>query len=446
MSAALESAVLVAEAHVLGAVLLDQAVLDRAAAVLDPQDFGDARHRLIYGAALTLVERREPVDVVTLQTQLADDGRLELAGGWDYLVQLCEGVSTAANADAWVDQVRRAGRLRRTRAAALALVERVDAMGLGDADQVADVAAAAFSTLAPPASSQTSTHRRAVLELVEDLKRLYEHPEETQAGGIQTGLTDLDAALVCLGYGDLILLGARPGMGKTAFAYHLAMAASKAGKRGVYFTTEVRAKKLAARGLGSDAGVNTRAFRTGRITDTEIARVVSVVHQVREWGDRLVIEPVNGPTPAVLRRALRRHASEGPLDYVVVDHLHQCRPSAPKKTDEAEMADIVGHQRELATELHVSWLACSQLNRQVEARPNKRPQVSDLRGSGAIEQDAHTILLLYRDEHYNPDTEAKGVAEIIVGKAREGAPPLVRVRFDAPTQRFSDMPREGTWA
>lgn len=445
MSTDLHTALHRTEAHVLSAMWLNPALLDRVGGMLRADDFADATHRALFAATLKLHGQREAVDPVALDAVLASEGRIPEDGRFGYVCEVYALVVDTTAVDSWAQRLRQAGKLRRAWSGAAGLAQRIQTMRLDEADRLDAVIRAAFSDIGDePASTGEMWHRDAAREVVAELSVRNENGGVPT--GLKTGFIDLDDTWVALEPGNFVVIGARPGMGKTAFAVNLAANIARSGAGTVaYFSTEIRAKKLAARVLGAESGVNTRAFRTGKLTDTEVSKLVGACHGANEWGRRLLWMPVSGPTPMVLRRALRSMAAtmESPLAAIFVDHMHQMRPSAPRGNDEAEMRDISGNLLQIAQEFEVPLIGMAQLSRECETRQNKRPIPKDLRGSGAIEQDADIVAFLYRDEVYNPQSEDAGVCEVISAKVREGETGTVKLRFDKQTQRFDNLIRQG---
>ncbi len=433
------------EAHLLSAMWLDPALLDRIGGALRVDDFGDARHRAIFAATLKLAEQRETPDPVSLDGALASDGRMPADGRFEYLADIYGLSVDRTSVDTWVQRVKRGGKLRRAAASAVGLTERLAALRLDDADKLDSIISAAFADVGLEVQSTGEMfHRDAAREVIADLSAAQANPAEV--AGVKTGFVDLDDVWIALEPGNFIVVGARPGMGKTAFGVNLARNIAKAGNGiVVYFSTEIRAKKLAARALGAEAMVNTRALRTGKLTDTEVAKLVEACHGANTWGRRLLWVPVSGPTPMVLRRTLRQVLAMAgmELEAVFVDHMHQMRPSSPKGNEEAELKDVSGNLLQIGQEFGAPMIALAQLSRECETRPNKRPILKDLRYSGAIEQDADIVAFLYRDERYNPQTDEPNVCEVINAKVREGESGTVKLGFDAATQRFFNLAKDG---
>lgn len=441
-SAELSRVVAEAEAYSVGAMLLEPAaVYPRVAGVLAPEHFGDQRLGNVYRACLEAIERGETCDLVAVADRLAQAGQLEDVGWFFGLTDMVDRIGTAANVEAWVERVVAGAELRRVARKLQDALARVEGFALDDAHTAADEVAAMLTDGRPEtASKDTVTFRAAAAEAIAETKHRHEHPGEPI--GISTGWRDLDQRWVGLEGGQFIVVGARPSMGKTAWATHLALhaaASSADDELVVIFSTEVRRKKLAARGLAGLSGVAGRAIRTGRITDNEIGLLLHAAGVAKLWGDRLVICDLSGPTPLTIRRTLRRVLGRRRPRLVVVDHMHQMRAINLRAKGDEQMAEISGGLLAIAKDFDCPLVAMAQLSRTVESRPNKRPIMSDLRGSGAIEQDADTIAFLYRDVVYNENTEDRNIMEVISAKVRDGEVGTDRLKWKGESGQILDL-------
>lgn len=414
---------------------------------LAADDFADETMREIYTAIAACVHDAEDPDPFAVAARLANAGQLERCGGIRGLCELAEvGTGRSVEQVAW--RVSAGSQMRQVAASLERAQQMLEAAQLEDAPRLRDRLAEVFAGQGGAQfGDRVTTLAEAQKRVVDVMRRRREAPDEPL--GVPVGLEAVDRRWVALEPSQLVVIGARPAMGKTAFAVNLAMNAARTGPGFVvYFSAEVASTKLALRTLAIDSGVGGRVIRTGRASDSEVGEVVAGLHRMKPWSERMLLDDTPAQTPTTVRRRLRKVARHGPIRLVIVDHMQLMRPSERRGTEEAAQADVVDGLLFAAKEFEVPTVALSQLNRQLESRPDKRPKMSDLRGSGAIEQDADIIAFLYRDEVYDERTEHKGIAEIISAKVREDAPGTDLVRFDPATQRFSDVlvPRENTGA
>jgi len=422
---------------VLGGILLDNAALDRVSEILRPDDFYREAHRKIFRAMLALGERGEPTDLVTLGETLRQRGELAEVGGAAALAELAERVPTAANVAHYARIVREKAILRNLIATATAIAARgYDANG--DVKELLDRAENEILALSDqevkPAFVKID---RLVKQGFSEIERL--HANKQTVTGVPTGFVDLDRITAGLQPSDLIVIAARPSMGKTAFALNIAVnAALKTGRGVAIFSLEMSKEQLALRLLCGEARVDLARVRTGYLSDREFTDLAHA-------GNHLYDAPIyidDTPALSVLelrakaRRLWRDPASK--LQLIVVDYLQLMRSTEGKDNREQEISEISRSLKALAKELHLPVVALSQLNRQVEMRNPPKPRLSDLRESGAIEQDADVIAFIYRDEVYRPDTDRPGSAEIIVAKQRNGPVGTVELTFLREYTRFEN--------
>ncbi len=432
-----------AELSVLGGILLDNAALDRVSAILLESDFHQTRHQLIYRHMLALGQQCEPIDPVTLATSCERAGELEAAGGIEFLTTLPDFASTAVNIEHHASIVHDHAEVRRLIAACEQIAQTAKDGAYEDSSELFDTAQQSVYEIGQARQAKTFTPLSAALaEVVDRAQEAYK--TKVALTGTPTGYYDLDRMTSGFQAGDLIILAARPSMGKTAFALNLATAASSQQMTVAVFSLEMPTVQLATRILAAEARVESEKMRTGRLEDDEITRMVEASTRMNNWS--LYIDDSGGISVMELRSKCRQLASNKaipPLGLVVIDYL-QLMHGAPnlRSHREQEISDISRNLKALAKELSVPVIALSQLNRSLEARPNKRPMMSDLRESGAIEQDADVILFVYRDEVYNKETEEKGVAEIIIGKQRNGPIGTVKLRFFNQWTLFANMQKE----
>lgn len=431
-----------AEASVLGSVLLDSEVLDRLEGTLTSEAFYKEGHRKIWAAMETLRMRREPVDLVTLSEELSKRGDLEEIGGHSYLVGLSESTPTAAYADHYGRIVAEKWILRK-------LIQATgEAMRLAydEAGSIEEILDEASRRVLDLSMHGPQTEFRGMRELVHDtfehIQNLYENKGQTS--GVRSGFRELDGVIGALTPGSLNIVAARPSMGKTAFALTVAQnAALREGSSVAIFSLEMPAVQLVTRMLCSEARIDMNRLRQGQLTDRDFARLVDVAGKIAEAP--ILIDDSADITLLELRSRARRLMNQHKLGLIVVDYLQLMSGPGSGKNGENRQQEIAAISRGLkglARELNIPVIAISQLSRAVEARPNKRPMLSDLRESGSIEQDADLVMFIYRDDYYNQHSEKAGIAEIIVGKQRNGPTGTTELQFHAQHVRFNDLARD----
>ncbi len=427
-----------AEEAVLGCILLNNQALFLVQNILSPEDFYIEAHRRIYSAIQELSAKGLPVDHVTLGNQLIKQGDLEKIGGPLALGGLTERVATVANIEHYARIVKAKASVRRMIYAA----QQVVAEGFGDyddADEFLDGAEKLVFQASQARIGESYTHISRVLKSTfEDMELAAARKGEVT--GIPSGFAELDRLTAGFQGGDLIIIAGRPAMGKTAFALNMAFnAAKETGQPAIVFSLEMSKEQLVRRMLSSEGRVDASKMRQPNRLDAadwrSLTHTAGVLHQVPVYLDDSA--PM---TPLEVRAKARRLKAEKGLGLVVVDYLQLMQAGGRRKDNrEQEISEISRSLKGLAKELRVPLLALSQLNRSVETRPDKRPMMSDLRESGAIEQDADLIMFVYRDEVYNKETPDKNVAEIIVGKQRSGPTGTVRLLFSGIYTRFDNL-------
>lgn len=432
-----------AEASVLGSVLLDSEVLDRLEGTLSAEAFYKEGHRKIWLAMEHLRARNEPIDLVTLSDELRTRGELDEVGGLSYLVGLSETTPTAAYADYYARIVAEKWTLRRLINAAGEAMR----MAYEEAGSLEDILDSAGRKVLEVSLQGGRTEFQSMRDLVhetfEHIQMLYENQGQTE--GIRCGFRELDAMLGGLGPGSLNIIAARPSMGKTAFALTIAQnVALREGLGVAIFSLEMPAVQLVTRMMCSEARIDMNRLRQGQLTDRDFSRLVDVAGRISEAP--IMIDDTPDMTLMELRSRARRLRAQQKLGLIVIDYLQlMSGPNNGRNAGEnrqQEIAQISRGLKNLARELEVPVIALSQLSRAVEARPNKRPMLSDLRESGSIEQDADLVMFIYRDDYYNPHSEKAGIAEIIVGKQRNGPTGTVDLQFHAQHVRFNDLAKD----
>jgi replicative DNA helicase len=427
-----------AEAGVLGSLLIDPEAIVQVADFLRSDDFYREAHRAIYQAIIDLYESREPADLITLTDELQRRGKLEEIGGVSYVSSLANQVPTSANVDHYAHIVERTAILRRLihaagQIAAVAYNEPDATAALEQAEKLIFAVSQRFTR------SDFDHIRETLREYIDKLDQLHEH--RGSIVGVGTGFTDLDKMTGGLQKSDLVILAARPSVGKTALALSLAHnAALKYGHGIAIFSLEMSKEQLVARLLSMDAAVDQQRLRTGYIDDDEWERISESVGRLSEAP--IYIDDTPGITLVEMRSKARRLMMEHGFDLLVVDYLQLMQGSGAGRGHEnrvQEISEISRGLKGLARELNVPVLALSQLSRAVESRTEKKPQLSDLRESGSIEQDADVVMFIYREEVYNPETDRRNIADIIVAKHRNGPIGTVSLYFQAAQTRYRDL-------
>jgi len=437
-----------AEQSVLGGLLLDNLAWDRAADLLTESDFYRYEHKQIYAAISALVGGGKPADVVTVNEHLQSLGRADDCGGQVYLNALAQSVPSAANIRRYAEIVRERAVLRKLIGASDEIATQAFNPQGKPVTQILDEAESRIFQIGEEGSRNKQGFigiDKLVVELIDRVTELHENGAE-EVTGVRTGFYDLDRYTAGLQKGDLIVLAARPSMGKTALALNIAEHVAVREELPVLvFSMEMGAAQLAVRMVGSLGRIDQQHLRTGALKDDEWTRLTEAVDQLGKVS--LYIDETAALNPAELRARARRMARQfgGTLGLIVVDYLQLMSGSAGSEENRAtELGEISRGLKALAKELQCPVIALSQLNRSVETRNDKRPLMSDLRESGAIEQDADVIMFIYRDDYYNKmdgptPSKEPGVAEVIIGKQRNGPVGTVKLTFLKPLTRFDNM-------
>jgi replicative DNA helicase len=431
-----------AEQSVLGGLLLDNLAWDRAAELLGDSDFYRYEHRLIFAAIAALVQHSRPADVITVFEQLQSQGKADDVGGLPYLNALAQSVPSAANMRRYAEIVRERAILRKLIAASDEIATAAFNREGRQVGQILDEAESKILKIGEEGNRNKQGFQqmdKLVVALMDRVNELAENGAE-DVTGVRTGYYDLDNMTAGLQKGDLIVLAARPSMGKTAFALNIAEnVAVKEELPVLVFSMEMGASQLALRMVGSMGRINQQHLRTGRLQDDEWSRLPDAVEKLGKA--QMFIDETPGLTAAELRARARRMARQfgGTLGLIVIDYLQLMSGSSGDENRATELGEISRGLKALAKELQCPVIALSQLNRSVETRNDKRPMMSDLRESGAIEQDADVIMFIYRDDYYNKDSKEPGVAEIVIGKQRNGPVGTVRLAFLKPLTKFDNL-------
>ncbi|NRF68565.1 replicative DNA helicase [Aquincola sp. S2] len=433
-----------AEQSVLGGLLIDNQAWDRAGDLINDSDFYRYEHREIFNAIAVLINASKPADVITVFERLQSNGKAESCGGLAYLNALAQSVPSAANLRRYAEIVRERAILRKLISASDEIATNAFNPQGRAVSQILDEAEGRIFKIGEEGSRNKQGFigiSELAVQLIDRVTELYENGAE-DVTGVRSGFYDMDRMTAGLQKGDLLILAARPSMGKTAFALNIAEnVAVNEGLPVLVFSMEMGASQLALRMVGSLGRIDQSGLRTGRIKDDEWGRLTEAVDKLSKAP--LYIDETPGLNPAELRARARRMARQhGTVGLIVIDYL-QLMSGTSKSDGEnraTELSEISRGLKALAKELQCPVIALSQLNRSVETRTDKRPMMSDLRESGAIEQDADVIMFIYRDEYYTKDQcKEPGIAEIIIGKQRNGPVGTVKLTFLKPLTKFDNL-------
>ncbi len=435
-----------AEQSVLGGLLLENEALDKIADLIKPGDFYRHDHRVIYEHISRLIEQSKPADIVTVAESLENSAQLAGVGGIAYLGALAQNTPSAANIRRYAEIVRERSVMRLLVEVGSDIAESAFSPQGKSAAELLDSAEAKIFEIAEGGqrSSQGFIDIKTLLPQVADrIDQLFQRDSTSDVTGIPTGFADLDSMTSGFQPGDLIIVAGRPSMGKTAFSLNIAEnVALDTGLPVAVFSMEMGATQLAMRMIGSVGRLDQHRMRTGRLEDEDWVRLTTALGKLND-APMFIDESAGLNALEVRARARRLHRQCGKLGLIVIDYLQLMAATRQGENRATEVSEISRALKALAKELDVPVVALSQLNRGLEQRPNKRPVMSDLRESGAIEQDADVILFIYRDQVYNPDSPDKGTAEIIIGKQRNGPIGTVRLTFLGEHTRFENFTGAG---
>ncbi|WP_354684473.1 replicative DNA helicase [Cupriavidus necator] len=431
-----------AEQSVLGGLLLDNAAWDRIADFLSEADFYRFDHRMIFQSIARLISATKPADVITVYEMLQVAGKAEEVGGLAYLNSLAQNTPSAANIRRYAEIVRERSVLRKLVTVADDIASAAFAPKGREVRELLDEAESKVFAIAEEGSRGQKGFQEIqplLTQVVERIDELYHRDSTTDVTGVPTGFIDLDKMTSGMQPGDLIIVAGRPSMGKTAFSLNIGEhVAVEQGLPVAVFSMEMAGTQLAMRMLGSVGRLDQHRLRTGRLLDEDWPRLTHAIQRMNDT--QLFIDETPALNPMELRARSRRLARQcGQLGLIIIDYLQLMSGSGGGENRATEISEISRSLKGLAKELNCPVIALSQLNRSLEQRPNKRPVMSDLRESGAIEQDADVILFIYRDEVYNPDSQDKGTAEIIIGKQRNGPIGTVRLTFLGQFTKFDNF-------
>ena len=427
-----------AEQSILGGILLDNQALNPVLEILDQSDFYSDAHRKIFTAILELSNRSEPADLITLSNIMKDQKKLDQVGGVSYLASLVDNVGSAANIAYYAKIVKEKSILRRLIGTATEIINSSYETAT-DVDQILDQAEhAIFDISENKIRPSFSPIREVIKDSFKNIERLYANKELIT--GVATGFDKVDDITTGLQKSDLIIIAGRPSMGKTAFALNIAQyAALETNVPVAIFSLEMSKEQLSMRMLSAESRVDSQRLRKGFLGETDWPKLTAAAGRLSDAP--IYIDDTPAITVIEMKAKARRLKTEAGLGLIILDYLQLMRGSSYRDSREQEISEISRSLKALAKEISVPIIAISQLNRKVEDRPNRRPMMADLRESGAIEQDADLIAFIYRDELYNKseDNPEKGIAEIIIGKQRNGPTGTVKLAFQEKYTRFENL-------
>lgn len=433
-----------AEQAILGSLLINTETLSRVVDVLQPEHFYRKSHQVIFAAILDLFEKSEPIDIVTLSQYLKDQGKLDGIGGRQYLTDLALSIATTANAEYYAKTVSEKSLLRNLIKAGTEIV--ASCYEDSDCDLVVDKAEQLIFSIAQRRSMAQLVH---IKDIVNDsfarIEQRYENRDTLS--GISTGFYDLDEMTSGWQKSDLVIIAARPSMGKTALVLNLAQHCAVECKKPVaLFSLEMSKEQLVQRLLCAEAKIDANKLRTGFLQSGDWQNLATAMGRLGEAPIFIDDSAAVGALD-VRAKARRLKAEYKDIGLIIIDYIQLMQGRAKSDGNRVqEISEISRNLKQLARELNVPVIALSQLSRAVEARQNKRPMLSDLRESGAIEQDADIVMFIYRDEYYNPETEKRGEAEIIIAKQRNGPVGTVELLYQASITRFLNKAIQNTYA
>jgi replicative DNA helicase len=425
-----------AERTVLGAVLVDNQAFNSAAELLTKEDFYRDAHRRIFDAMAALAERSQPIDLVTLKDELVRESALEAVGGAQYLAALVDVVPRITNVEHWSRIIKEKAVLRNLIHAGNRIVQSC----LEGEDEAAALLDQAEQSIFAIAEKRIRTGFQSMREIVKESFRTIDQLSQSKdvVTGLATGFVDIDEMTSGLQKGDLVIVAARPAMGKTSFCLNIAQhVALRVGETVGLFSLEMSKEQLALRLLCADARIDAHRLRTGKLNEKDWARLAKSYNDLSQ--SRLFIDDSATISPLEMRAKCRRLKAEHGLALIIVDYLQLVTSAGRSENRQQELSAISRSMKGLAKELACPVIALSQLSRAPEARTDRRPQLSDLRESGAIEQDADIVMFIYREEEHKPTDENRGIAEIIIGKQRNGPTGSRKLAFIKEFTRFENL-------
>ena len=423
-----------AERSILGALFVDKEAVIRVSDIVVADDFYHDIHAILYRSVMELYDRRMPIDVVTLCAYLQDRNLLDTVGGVSFIAELSTENFTSSHVVQYALIVKEKSTLRKLIKAG----DMIMSLGYAEAEPLEDLLEKSEKSLFNVSQTflkDKFVHVRDILtQTFEKISNLHDPEAKQKYRGIPTGFTDMDELLSGLQPSDLIIMAARPSMGKTALALNLAQNAAKRGFGVGVVSLEMSKEQLVERMFCSLLQVDSWKLRTGKLTDEDFARIGGVMDELNSM--KIFIDDTSGSSMAELRAKARRLQMETGLDLLIIDYLQLMSMGAANANRVQEISEISRALKHLARELHIPILVLSQLSRAVESRPVKIPQLSDLRESGAIEQDADVVMMLYREDYYEEDSQRKGMLDVYVKKHRNGPTGKVELMFKKEQMRF----------
>ncbi|MCL5094227.1 MAG: replicative DNA helicase [Patescibacteria group bacterium] len=427
-----------AEESVLGSILLDKDAIIKVADILTPADFYKKANEIIYSVMLYLFEKHEPIDVLTVSNRLESLGELEKVGGASYLAALSNTVPSAAHVVKYANIVAEKATLSRLIKASTE-IESIAYQGSDDIPLLLDQAEQIIFQVSKTHIKDNLVPLKSII--TDNFEKLDElHANKDKLRGLSTGFKDMDNILAGLQNSDLIIIAGRPAMGKSSLALNIAQhAATKEGMPIALFSLEMSKEQLGDRLLSAEAGIDSWKLRTGNLSEDDFVKLGEAMSALAEApiyiDDSALINVLE------IRTKARRLQAEHGLGLIVVDYL-QLMQGRNKESRVLELSEISRELKGLARELNIPVVALSQLSRAVEGRPSKVPQLADLRDSGSIEQDADVVLMIYREDYYEPDTERKNMADILIRKHRNGPTGSVELFFQADRMQFRNLEKK----
>ena len=428
-----------AEQAVIGSMLTDAEAVNTAIEALKPQDFYREDHKLIYEAITNIYNRAEPIDLITLKAELTTMGKFEAVGGLEYLASLPDKVPTTTNVSRYVKIVEDKAMLRNL----IKTADEIKESGYDEQEAIEDIMDNAeksiFNIMEKKNAKGYTSIKDILVSSFNQLEELYNRKEYIT--GVPSGFADLDRRTAGFHGSELILIAARPAMGKTAFALNIATHAAMRGNVPVaVYSLEMSKEQLGNRILCSEALVDSNKIRTGELNEEEWGKLAQTSGELANA--KIYVDDTPGLNVMEIRARSRKLKLEKGIGLIVIDYLQLISGNARRGgSREQEIAEISRSLKILAKELDVPVIALSQLSRAVEARPDHRPMLSDLRESGSIEQDADVVMFIYRDDYYNEDSEKKGIAEVIIAKQRSGSTGTVELAWLPSYTKFANLER-----
>jgi replicative DNA helicase len=427
------------EQSILGSILLDKDAMITVTETIRPDDFYKEAHKIIYECMIKLSNKNEPIDLITLTEELRRQGHLDDIGGITYITSLSTIVPTTSNVKYYADIVKEKSVLRKLIKASNDIIN----LGYDGSTKIEDVLDKAEKKIFDISQEKASDDFKSINSVLMDAYDMIEHlyTNKTEMTGITTGFTDLNKKINGMQRTDLLLIAARPAMGKTAFSLNLVQNAALKGDASVaVFSLEMSKEQLVQRMLSSQSNVELSKLKTGKLGENDWPRIIDAMAVLSNA--KIHIDDTPGIKISELRSKCRKLKIEQGLDLILIDYLQLMEGEGNNESRQQEISKISRSLKVIAKELNCPVVALSQLSRAPEQRADHRPMLSDLRESGAIEQDADIVMFLYRDEYYHPDSDRKNIGEVIIAKNRHGETGAVELVWLGEVQKFADKSRE----